>query len=286
MAVAGAIAVGLGLTIAAAARIPLVVTLTVVAVLAAWFNSLQHEVIHGHPTPWRSVNTIIASVPVGLVFPFGEYRRTHLAHHAADVLTDPADDPESYYVSATEWEHSSRWRRRTTLALQTFGGRLVLGPPVYAVRFWRDFLGRSRTDATVRHEFVLHVVLASSLIFVVYCSPLPLAGYVLAASWGGASLSLVRSFAEHRAVDTGSPSATVHTNWFFALLFLNLNLHDAHHASPGVAWYRLPAAHRALGREPESERGAGVYSGYFVLFRRHLVRPLWDPVHPCTLQPS
>ena len=81
-------------------ELPTVLVVAGFAVLAAWYNSLQHEVIHGHPTPSRRVNVAIASLPIGLVIPFGWYRSSHLAHHRDQHLTDPTLDPESFYVSA------------------------------------------------------------------------------------------------------------------------------------------------------------------------------------------
>ena len=36
----------------------------ILGVLAAWYGSLQHEVIHGHPTPWGRVNVALAAAPL------------------------------------------------------------------------------------------------------------------------------------------------------------------------------------------------------------------------------
>ena len=62
----------------------------------AWYMSLQHELIHGHPTPWRWCNQLLGTLPLAVWYPYGLYRDSHLAHHHNDRLTLPVDDPESY----------------------------------------------------------------------------------------------------------------------------------------------------------------------------------------------
>ena len=59
----------------------------------AWQMNLQHEVIHGHPTPWRAVNEAIGVWPLSLWLPYSRYRETHLRHHQDANLTDPFEDP-------------------------------------------------------------------------------------------------------------------------------------------------------------------------------------------------
>ena len=63
----------------------------------AWQMNLQHEIIHGHPTPNRLVNDAIGIWPLSLWLPFSIFRATHLRHHQDANLTDPFEDPESYY---------------------------------------------------------------------------------------------------------------------------------------------------------------------------------------------
>ena len=100
VAVLGSIGSGFRAVLHSHDRLPTVIVVAALAVLAAWYNSLQHEAIHGHPTPWRRVNTAMAALPVGLVVPLRWYRSSHLAHHRDEHLTDPTLDPESFYVSA------------------------------------------------------------------------------------------------------------------------------------------------------------------------------------------
>jgi fatty acid desaturase len=109
--------------------------------------------------------------------------------------------------------------------------------------------------------------------------------YAVAVAWPGVALSLLRSFAEHRAprvAGQGATAAVVQAP-LMGLLFLNNNLHTAHHRRPALAWYRLPRAFREapaqLGADAAAS-GAGLYRGYGAVARRFLVRPIDHPVHP------
>ena len=67
-------------------------------IVSAWFSSLQHEAIHGHPTRSATLNHALACAPLWIWLPYARYRDTHLRHHRDERLTDPIDDPESRYV--------------------------------------------------------------------------------------------------------------------------------------------------------------------------------------------
>ena len=71
--------------------------------VVAWQLSLQHETIHGHPTRNRRLNATIGCWPLSLWLPYSIYRSTHLAHHRDENLTDPFEDPESHYWTASGW---------------------------------------------------------------------------------------------------------------------------------------------------------------------------------------
>ena len=276
MGVAAVIGGGFAAVLLGHERMPLGVTLAALALLGAWYNSLQHEVIHGHPTPWRHVNTVFASVPLGLVVSFGQYRDSHLAHHREPELTDPARDPESFYVSAEAWQRSGPARRAMHQALRTLAGRLVLGPFVFAWRHWRWSLAATHT-ATKVVRVIGHVAGVVAVVLVVRASGLPVWAYVAGVAWGGGALSLLRSFVEHRNVDEGTRSAVVRCGPLFALLYLNNNLHHTHHAQPWVPWFELPAAHEALDGDRIAAAGAGLYRGYGEIARRYLVVPFDRP---------
>lgn len=270
--VASAIGGGFAAALVGHERVPIAVTIVALAVLGGWYNSLQHEVIHGHPTPWRRLNTALAITPLGLVVSFDRYRDSHLVHHREPELTDPARDPESFYVSAETWQRSGPVRRALHHALRTLAGRMVLGPLVFAWRHWRYGPAATGRSATVR-QVAVHVVGVIAVLAAVLSSGLPVWAYVVGVSWGGGALSLLRSFAEHRNVEQGSRSAVVRCGRLFSLLYLNNNLHHTHHTQPWVPWFDLPAAHAALDGDRAAAAGAGLYQGYGEVVRRYLVVP-------------
>jgi fatty acid desaturase len=71
--------------------------------------------------------------------------------------------------------------------------------------------------------------------------------YVLLIVYPSVSLSMLRSFVEHRYDEAPHRrTAVVEGHPFFALLFLNNNLHMAHHEYPAIPWYELPAKWRDM----------------------------------------
>lgn len=97
--------------------------------------------------------------------------------------------------------------------------------------------------------------------------------YVAVIVYPSISLSHVRSFAEHVAhEDSRLRTRVVEAHPFWALLFLNNNLHIAHHAKPKMAWFHLPQAWRQM-RAPALERGLVFAGGYREVTRKYFVRP-------------
>ena len=82
------------------AAIPVWILVPLGAWLVAWHSSLQHEIVHGHFTPWPWLNRAIAYPPLALWMPYERYRATHLQHHRNELLTIPVTDPESRYWRA------------------------------------------------------------------------------------------------------------------------------------------------------------------------------------------
>src|SRR3546814_10361180 len=140
---------------------------------------------------------------------------------------------------------------RATRALlgfnQTLAGRLLVGPAIVLVRFFaaegRLLVGgdRKRWRIWARHGLGV----AGLLAWVVGVCGLPLWLYLAGFAYAGLSLTLLRSFAEHRAVaGSASRTAVVRSGPILGLLFLNNNLPFANHAPHGLPWYRLPVPPR------------------------------------------
>lgn len=252
-------------------HLPTVGVVMGLAVLGAWYGSLQHEVIHGH------VPAVLGWVPLGLVLPFIRYRQTHLDHHRNEHLTDPARDPESFYVSPETWADASRTGRGLIIVMRTLCGRMLLGPVLFFVRFMSSEI-RSARRAGLRTVWIVHIVAAAAVVAVVRLAGLPLWIYGLGFVYGGSSLTLLRSFVEHRDVADGTKCAMVETNWMLSLLFLNNNLHAVHHAAPSAPWFTLARLSDDVGAIGLAASGAGYYHGYGEVIRKYALRPFDQPV--------
>lgn len=263
------------------AAVPLPLLVVAGGWLIAWHGSLQHEVIHGHPTRHRAINDAIGSVPLSLWLPYRVYRRSHLAHHATLATTDPVRDPESRYLSADPGWRAWPMRLRATLA-----GQLLFGPPVVVGQFLAGEARRAwRTPVAALRDWLPHLAGVAVVIGWLYWVALPIGTYLLAFVYPGVALSLLRSYAEHRAeLTTPGRAATVASHGALSLLFLNNNLHVAHHERPRLAWYRLPGYDRTH-RARFSAAGTRRYAGYRDVARRYLFAAHDTLVHPQHLLP-
>lgn len=256
--------------------------------IIAWHSSLQHEILHGHPTRSRRVNRALAAIPLSLWIPFERYRRLHLAHHRDERLTDPLDDPESAYWTAEDWARLGPASRGLVRAQTTLAGRVLIGPAWSIGRFLlREARLVGGGDRALAAVWARHLVgVASVLAWLWFVCGLTPWAYAALFVYPGTALLLVRSFAEHRAEDpVDHRTAIVEGSPVLALLFLNNNLHAAHHAQPTLSWYRLPAWYRANRAALLARNGALVYQGYADVARRFLLAPHDRPTHPSDRAP-
>ena len=258
--------------------LPWWIVLPLGAWLVAWHNSLQHEIVHGHPTRWRWLNESLAYAPFGLVMAYPLYRSSHLAHHATAALTCPKSDPESFYVVEADWRKMNVYLRLLLTANNSMLGRFILGPAISYVLFWRGARLRRRNLA----GYAIHAAALGVVMWwvIAYCG-IPFWAYFALFAYPGLSLTLMRSYFEHRPNDapTGR-TAIVERSPLFGLLFLNNNLHVMHHDHPGVPWFDLPRVYRSERSEVLARKGAYLFSGYFNVARRYLLKPKDSPVHP------
>lgn len=255
----------------------------------AWQMNLQHETIHGHPTRNRRVNEAIGVWPLSLWLPYATYRRTHLSHHQDQNLTDPFEDPESYYWTQAGWRDLGALGRRLARFQSTLLGRMLFGPAWMISGSIRDELRKAWSNQPgARATLFWHLVqCAPVLLWVMFVCRMPLWLYVAAFVYPGMSLAMVRSFAEHRAApEAERRTAIVEDARVLGLLFLNNNLHVAHHLRGYIPWYRLPTFYR-LNREALIERNGGLlYRSYFDVARRYLFKPHDQSVHPSWIRNS
>ncbi len=251
--------------------------------LVAWHGSLQHEILHGHPTRSRAINDAIAFAPLSLWLPYGIYRVSHLRHHDDARLTDPIDDPESRYWLPEQWEPLGHWARLLFMAQNTFLGRLLVGPAWIVGRF---LYFQSRALAAghpgARRVWAPHLLGAAAVLAWVWgvCGMNPLL-YLAFVVYPATSLMLIRSFAEHRAAaGVRERIAIVENAPVLGLLFLHNNLHLVHHAWPEMPWWRIPRVYRAHRERLIAANGGLVYDGYLDVARRFWLTPHDKVLHP------
>ncbi len=258
------------------------------AILIAWHSSLQHELIHGHPTQWRTVNRVLAFPPLSLWLPFELYRRAHLVHHRDERLTDPLDDPESYYWTNEHWEGLGPIGQGLVRFQTTLLGRIVIGPAWNIGRFLKQeaALVFGPRHANIR-VWANHLLGCAVILFWVHsvCG-ISIWFYLFGIVYPGTSLLLIRSFAEHRAANgVFERTAIVENAPFFGLLFLYNNLHAAHHEEPMMPWYAIPAWYRANRERLVRENNGLVYNGYWDVARRFFWVSHDRPQHPSDRAP-
>ncbi len=245
------------------------------AILLAWYGSLQHETIHGHPTPWRRINNAIGSVPWALWIPYALYRETHLRHHrhGGRYLTEVGRDPESFYLPPQGLSRVGRLFRWFHRANNTLAGRLTLGPAITIWSFWasevRHVLNgdRRRLWIWIRHLAAVAIVLA----WVAGVCRISVYVYFALVVYPSVALTQLRSFVEHHDhADPKLRTRVVEAHPVWALVFLNNNLHIAHHAYPKLPWYELPGVWRQMRRSAPQEL---VFDGYRDVTRQYLFRP-------------
>jgi fatty acid desaturase len=233
--------------------------------------------------PWRWLNDLPALPPLNLWLPFPLYRAAHRAHHNFEILTEPWRDPESFYVDQATWRRLRPPLRLLLRAYNTLLGRLILGPfLVIGQFFWAEGRALARGDRASLRAWLWHApAVALVLLWVMGACGIPLWQYLLLAVLPGTSLTLVRSFAEHKAAGTPlERTAVIEAGPLFSLLFLNNNLHYAHHERPDLPWHTLPAYYRANRARLLRENGGLLYRGYRELLARFLLRPVDTPAHP------
>jgi fatty acid desaturase len=264
-----------------AMSLPLWILLPMAAWFSGWYYSLQHEVIHGHPTSVRWINDLIGFAPLNLVIPYPIYRSSHIRHHTRENLTLPGIDPESFYFDAASWRKMPRLVRAIHVANNSLVGRLVIGPAMAAVLFWLSEIRLIRQGdyAHVTTWLVHFVLVAAVLYWVSAVCGMPIWLYVLAYAYPGFALTLMRSYIEHRdAADPDHRTAIVECQTLLGILYLHNNLHAAHHEVPSLPWYQLPAYYAERREQILEKNGGYLFRGYRDVIRHYLFAPIHFPV--------
>ncbi|WP_407309011.1 fatty acid desaturase [Pseudomonas sp. nanlin1] len=253
-----------------------------VPLLVLWM-SIQHELIHGHPTRWPAINKALGFLPFAVWYPYDIYRDTHLAHHNDEVLTVPGQDPESRYVSGTFWLRSPRYMKALLWANKTMGGRLLMGAPLAVITLvGGELAGLFHTKRNAWRMWAAHILSVGIVLALVeQYSAISAIQYLFMVSLPALSIAMLRSFYEHRPATLAQHRTVINeSSGLLSWLFLNLNLHLVHHDLPGLPWFHLPKVYRARREQWIARNDGYVIDGYFQLLQKHLVNPVDCPRHP------
>jgi fatty acid desaturase len=275
----------LGVVIAVhAGHLSLLAATPLLIVLCAWHMSLQHELLHGHPTRSVRFNQLLGSVPLSIWYPYRIYRDSHLAHHRDARLTTPGLDPESNYVLDEQWRAASPLQRGLWRARKTFIGRLVVGPPLSIVTMLKGtFDDWRRGELRYVRVWSVHAVIVVALLFWLQrFEGISWWYYLLVVTWPALSLAMIRSLYEHRA--DRNPKHRIAINeagWAMRLLYLNNNYHLVHHDLPHLPWYHLPRVYRVRRNAYAARNGSFViHGGYWELLKCYAWHETDVSVHP------
>ncbi len=255
---------------------------------AAWYMSLQHELLHGHPTRSWQFNKFLGYAPLAVWYPYTLYRDLHIRHHRDADLTVPGLDPETNYVDAARWQGMSRMARQLCKIQRTFIGRMIVGPPLAVARTYADAANAlAHGEWHYLRMWCTHgLLLFAMLVGMRHWAGVPVWYYLIAVSWPALSLSMIRSFYEHRAAEVvGERTAINEAGWPMRLLYLNNNYHLVHHDLPGLPWYLLAAAYRLRSIDYIQKNGGfRVAGGYRTLLRKFAFREPDAAVHPIAIR--
>jgi fatty acid desaturase len=264
-------------------RWPLWLVASLGTLLLTLHSSLQHEIVHGHPTRWKGFNRALGMLPLSLWLPFERYRFSHRIHHRDARLTDPLDDPETFYWRPEDWARLKPLTRLLLTWQQTLAGRVLIGSWWTMLRFVHIELGMVwRNEGNARRDWVEHLLWCVPVIlWLELACGMPVWLYFVAIAIPSNGVVLIRSFAEHRArPEPAQRVAVVERSWLLGPLFLFNNLHSLHHETPLLAWYQLPGRYRRERARLLRENDGLVYRGYFDVARRFLFSAHDDPRHP------
>ena len=251
--------------------------------ICAWYMSVQHELVHGHPSRHRWLNKVLGYAPLALWFPYTLYLESHMRHHNDAHLTLPDLDPETHYVSSQRWKQSGWLLRRLYAARKSFWGRFLFGPAMSLVSTYVEAL-RQPWNGKFRYVpmWLMHVALVLAvLVLVEQVAGIGAWHYLLGIAYPALSLAMVRSYYEHRAADDCKHRIVINeASLPMRLLYLNNNYHLVHHDMPSLPWYLLPAVYKRNRDDYLARCGHFLIPGYGELIRKFGLTAIDAPVHP------
>ena len=270
-----------GILTVAHAVIPVWLLLPLLTMVLSFYGSLQHEIIHYHPTPWQKLNEALGSPPLALYLPFIIYRDTHREHHVLENISYPSKDPESYYLTPESWQALPLWLQKLYQANNTLLGRILIGPALGVTRFLiSEFKKLKAGDKYTTHAWLAYLPWFIGVVAWLMYWQFPIWLY-LVACYFSISLTSIRIFAEHQAVATPEGrTIVVEANGFLSYLFLQNNLHSVHHKYPALPWYQLRKTYQQERETILQANGGYMFKTYLELFKRYAFKAKEGVVHP------
>ena len=225
---------------------------------------------------------MLVALPIGLVWPYRRFKALHLRHHRDERLTDPFDDPESFYRARWEYDRMPRFFQMVLRLNNTMIVRLILGPILgFGGLVWGDLSAIFAGNKNVIRAWIIHLACVTPVVgIIVYVFTIPLWVYLLGPVWLGLALIAIRTFAEHRWSESPEGRTIIVERSILGLLFLNNNLHIVHHQHPTTPWYQLPSIYWSNPERWQRLNNGYVFPNYIVLIRKYLFSIKEDVVHP------
>lgn len=247
---------------------------------------VMHEVLHGHPTRDRLINRLLVLPNFNFYIPYEIYRDIHIAHHKAETLTDPVQDPESFYIAGARWDRFAGIHRMLLGANNSMIGRMVIGPPMLVATFLfaeaRRLISGDLRYLGAWSILAINNVILLTAIFAVVGVPV---WQAIVAWYAGLALMTVRSYIEHRPApdldgDQEASCAIVEGGPIMGTLFLNNCFHLVHHDRPDLPWYEIPAVYKADKEGWRARTKGHWFTGYWQVLKQFGLKPKDSPRHP------
>jgi|GEM_PF-6533458 len=235
--------------------------------------AMVHECVHHHFVTPRLANRVIATVASAFIFTNYEvYRSRHIGHHADTC--GPSDTEGEPYTFTSRWQ--------IVTAFLGGGVAYILSLPMLG--FWVSagaspkWISGARARRRIRINQVVWVATMALIIglCLVDLRATAFVWLIPAAAFLTGPFVFVLMPEHYDAPGPGvvtSNTRTCVSNPVMRFVFLNTNLHTAHHDRPAVPWTGLPARHDEIAATIDEE---WVFSGYLAFYRfmwRNIARP-------------
>ncbi|MDX1737901.1 MAG: fatty acid desaturase [Alphaproteobacteria bacterium] len=265
--------------------LPLWLRMISIIPLITLHSSLQHEFLHGHPFKNQHLNDLLAYPSMGIFVPYLRFKETHLKHHNNQIISDPYEDPESWYLAPEDWQRKSSLTKAMLTFNNTLFGRILIGPALSQIKF--AFCELYHGNIKVKATWFCHFIVMAGYIWLIHkYTSMPIWAYFICCYFG-LSLLGIRTFLEHQASDhILARTVIIEKQGILSFLFLNNNFHSVHHAYPALAWYRIPALFQRNRKRFLGQNHRYHFRSYGQIFRKYFFTPKEPVCYPVALKPD